>query len=409
MFKPMYLEQRQNGWDYSERIYKMIFSRTFSFVASVALVSFICGVMRVSAAEEAVNDASAQTRFEEFSSKGDSFTIEELLKKRKVPGVSVAVIRDYKIAWAQGYGIADVETGDVVTTDTLFQAASISKPVAAMAALRAVQDGRFDLDDKINNLLKSWQLPENELTNARAVTPRMLLSHTGGTTVHGFPGYHPDRPVPTVPQLLSGEKPSNTSAVFVNLAPTTEWRYSGGGTVIMQLALTDLYQKDFPSIVRELVLDPIGMTQSGFDQPLSPERDKTAARAHSGRAEAKDAKWHVYPELQAAGLWTTPTDLCRFGLEVMNAHRGTSTTVLTQASAQLMLTPVEHGDYGLGFSVSKKPGAIRAGHGGSNWGFKCQLEFNVDSGNGLCIMTNGDSGSAIIRECQLRLASVYGW
>ncbi len=352
---------------------------------------------------------SPQETFEQFSSTGRPDPIEEFLVKRKVPGVSVAVIRNFEIAWSQGYGTADVESGAAVTPDTLFQAASISKPVAAMAAIRAVQDGKFGLDDNINSLLTSWQLPENALTKERPVTPRMLLSHTGGTTVHGFGGYSPSASIPTVPQLLSGEKPSNSGAVFVDIPPGTKWRYSGGGTTIMQLAMTDLYEKPFPAIVKELVLDPLGMTNSGYDQPLPPDRDRIAARAHNGRGAAMDDKWHVYPELQAAGLWTTPADLCHFALGVMNAYRGESSSVLTQENAELMVTPVEPGDYGLGLSVSKSPDATRAGHGGSNWGFRCQLEFNLDSGNGLCIMTNGDAGQVVVNELKRRLATAYDW
>ncbi len=373
------------------------------------LVFAALAIASMGIAQETGVDIAAREQFERQSAKGKPYPIEELMERRHVPGVSVAVIRDFKIVWARGYGIADIETGAEVTPETLFQAASISKPVAAMAAIRAAQDGVFDLDADINSLLTSWRLPENEFTKATPVTPRMLLSHTGGTTVHGFEGYHPDAARPTLQQLLSGEQPSNSGPVIVDIAPGTKWRYSGGGTVIMQLAMMELFKKPFPEIMKELVLDPIGMTNSGYDQPLPPERDRHAARAHDGRAEAMDAKWHVYPELQAAGLWTTPTDLCLFALEVMNACRGESTRVLSQASAQLMVTAVSPGSYGLGLSVSKTPASTSVGHGGSNWGFRCQLEFNPDTGTGLCIMTNGEAGSAVIKELQKRLVAVYNW
>jgi len=380
-----------------------------SKVVHVSIIVAIVAIGLADIRQATAEDSSLQERFEQQSAKGKPQTIEELLKRRKVPGVSVALIRNFEIEWTQGYGIADVETGDAVTPTTLFQAASISKPVSAMAALRAAQDGVFDLDDNINDLLKSWQLPVNELTKTTPVTPRMLLSHTGGTTIHGFGGYRPNVEIPTVVQLLNGEKPANSGAVIVDIAPGTEWRYSGGGTTIMQLAMIDLLNKPFPDILKELVLDPIGMTNSGFDQPLSPERNRTAARAHNGRGEAMGAKWHVYPELQAAGLWTTPTDLCRFTVDLMNAFGGKSDTILSQSTAQMMVTAVEPGDYGLGLSVSKRDDVTRAGHGGSNWGFRCQLEFNLDSGNGFCIMTNGDAGQVVVNELKRRFASVYDW
>ena len=136
-----------------------------------------------------------------------ALTVDELMERFKVPGFSVAVIHNFEIHWARGYGIADVETGAPVDVETLFQAASISKPVAAMGVLRAVQDGLFALDDDINDILESWTLDGGEFTRGRPVTPRMLTSHTSGLgDGFGFPGYDPAAPVPTVVQILEGHE-----------------------------------------------------------------------------------------------------------------------------------------------------------------------------------------------------------
>ena len=210
----------------------------------------------------------------------DPFTLQQVMAKFHVPGVSVAVIKDFKIHWAKGYGVADVTNGAHVDTDTLFQAASISKPVAAMAVLKAVQDGRFGLDDDINVILKSWKLPTGDFARDQPVTPRMLLSHTSGLgDGFGFPGYAPSAPRPTVKQILDGEKPSNVGRVRLERPPLSAFKYSGGGVTIMQLAMTDVLGKPFPDIIQEYVLGPIGMTRSAYEQPLSPERDQNAARA----------------------------------------------------------------------------------------------------------------------------------
>ena len=247
----------------------------------------------------------------------DGLTIAELMAQFSVPGMSVAVIRDFAVHWAKGYGIADVETGAPVDVQTMFQAASISKPVAAMAVLKAVQDGRFTLDDDINGILTTWQLSGGEFTHARAVTPRMLTSHTSGLgDGFGFPGYHPNDPRPTTVQILNGKAPSNVGEVFMERTPLSAMKYSGGGVTVMQLALTDAVGRPFPEILEEYVLGPIGMHNSAFEQPLTAERDRNAARAHDGSGNAMDAKWHVYPELAAAGLWTTSTDLAEFAIEV---------------------------------------------------------------------------------------------
>jgi CubicO group peptidase (beta-lactamase class C family) len=340
----------------------------------------------------------------------DPFTLEELMKKFRVPGVSVAVIRDFKVHWAKGYGIADVETGAPVDARTMFQAASISKPVGAMATLKAVQEGTFALDADINSILKSWTLPGDGFTRDRPVTPRALLSHTSGTgDGFGFPGYDPEAPRPTVVQILDGEKPSNVGKVRLERPPLAGFKYSGGGVTIMQLALSDAVGRPYPEILNDWVLGPIGMSDSAFEQPLSPERDRRAARGHGGDGRARGAKWHVYPELAAAGLWTTPTDLAKFAIEVQLSLQGRSNTVLSRAIAREMVTPVGVGPYGAGFGVTKDGEGWYFGHGGSNWGFQCDLVAHTLKGYGLAVMTNADSGGLIARELRARVAAAYGW
>lgn len=340
----------------------------------------------------------------------DPFTLDELMAKARVPGVSVAVIRDFQIHWAKGYGIADVTSGARVDTGTLFQAASISKPVAAMAVLRAVQDGRFSLDADVNTILKSWQLPRDGIADRAPVSPRALLSHTSGTgDGFGFPGYPPGEPRPTVVQILDGEKPSNVGKVRLERPPFDGYKYSGGAVTIMQLALADAVGRPYPEILREWVLAPIHMTRSGYDQPLPPDRDRNAARAHDGQGRARDAKWHVYPELAAAGLWTTPTDLARFAIEVQLSLQGRSNKVLSEALVREMVTPVGVGPFAVGFAVSQIGQGWYFSHGGSNWGFRCDLVAHTRKGYGFVVMTNGDGGGLIGEELRARVAAAYNW
>ena len=337
-------------------------------------------------------------------------TIDELMELFGVPGVSIAVIRNFEVHWAKGYGIADVETGAPVNTETVFQAASISKPVAAMAVLRAVQDGLFTLDDDINEILTSWQLDGGEFTLDRPVTPRTLTSHTSGLgDAFGFPGYDPDDPLPSVVQILDGHELSNVGPVFMERNPWTAYEYSGGGVTVMQLALTDARGRPFPDIMRDHVLEPIGMTRSAFEQPISPERDSNAARAHDRNGESKGPKWHVYPELAAAGLWTTPTDLARFAIEVQKSARGEANNVLSRTTVQQMLSPVGVGDFAVGFSLSKQGQGWYFSHGGGNWGFRCTLVAHKVKGYGLAIMTNADRGGAVMAELTRRIQLAYSW
>jgi CubicO group peptidase (beta-lactamase class C family) len=340
----------------------------------------------------------------------DRLTLAQLMEKLRVPGVAVAVIKDFDIHWAKGYGKADVTTGAPVTNETIFQAASISKPTAAMGVMRLVQEGRLSLDVDVNSFLKSWKLEGGQHTRESPVTLRALLSHTSGLDDgFGFPGYHPQVAVPSVVQILNGEKPSNTGKVVMARPPFAGYKYSGGGVTVVQLAVTDTTGRAFPELMRALVLDPIGMTNSGFDQPLSPERDRMAARAHNGRGTAMDAKWHVYPELEAAGLWTTPSDLARLAIELQKALQGKSGRVLSPDSAREMIAPVGVGDYAVGFSLRKMGEGWYFGHGGSNWGFQCDLIAHVRKGYGVAIMTNADSGGALLGEVRNRVAAAYGW
>ncbi len=339
----------------------------------------------------------------------DPYTLQQLMGRFNVPGVSIAVIKDYKIHWTKTYGRADVTTDTPVTPETMFQAASISKPVTAVAVMRAVEAGKLSLDEDVNRYLKSWKVPENEFTRARPVTLRALLSHTSGTgDGFGFPGYHPSAERPTLPQILNGEKPSNVGRVFWERPPFTAMKYSGGGTVIVQLVLTDVLGKPFHEIMRELVLDPIGMTNSTFEQPLPAQRDAHAARAHNGRGREMDAKWHVYPEQAPAGLWTTPTDLAKLAIEVQRALRGES-KLLSRASATELTSPVGAGPFAVGFSVEKEGEGWYFAHGGSNWGFQCNLRAHRLKGYGVAVMTNSDSGGRLIGEIFSRIAAAHGW
>ena len=339
----------------------------------------------------------------------DPYTLAQLMERFRVPGVSIAVVRDFRILWTKPYGQADVTAGTAVAPETMFQAASISKPVTAVAVMRAVGMGKLDLDTDVNSYLKSWKVPESEFTRGRPVTLRALLSHTSGTgDGFGFPGYDPSAPLPTLPQILNGESPSNVGKVFWERPPFTAQKYSGGGTVIVQLVLTEVMGKPFATIMRELVLDPVGMTNSTYEQPLPAERDANAARAHDGRGRAMNAKWHVYPEQAPAGLWTTPTDLAKLGIEVQKALRGES-KLLTRAQAQELTSPVGTGGFAVGFSIEKRNEGWYFMHGGSNWGFQCDILMHKLKGYGVAVMTNSDSGGRLIGEIEARIAAAHGW
>ncbi|MEK6407730.1 MAG: serine hydrolase [Acidobacteriota bacterium] len=336
------------------------------------------------------------------------WTIQERMKQYKVPGVSIAVINDFKIDWAKAYGVKDIETNEPVSTETLFQAGSISKPVAAMVALKKVEQGKIALDENINNKLTSWKLPDNDLTAKRRVTLANLLSHTGGLTVHGFPGYAIGEKIPTLPQVLDGTVPANTAAVRVDMEPGTKHRYSGGGTTIAQLAIMDIEKKPYPQIAQETVLGPLGMTNSSYNQPLPDQTRKKAASGHKTGGRVVEGKIHVYPEMAAAGLWTNPTDLAKFAIEVQLSLVGKSNKVLSKETTAKMVTPFIADFVGLGFFIEKHGAATYFGHGGADEGFRALLLVHKEKGYGAAIMVNSDNGQ-IMNEILRGIAREYQW
>jgi CubicO group peptidase (beta-lactamase class C family) len=333
--------------------------------------------------------------------------LQQLMQLFKVPGLSIAVIDNFQIVWAKGYGVIEAGSTTPVTPRTLFQAGSISKPVAATGALYLVEQGKLSLDEDVNQKLKSWKVPENEFTKNEKVTLRRLMSHSAGLTVHGFPGYDVNEPVPTLVQIFNGQKPANTAPIRVDFVPGTRERYSGGGVTIEQQLMMDLTGKPFPVLMREIVLDKIGMTDSSYEQPLPPARAAMTASGTYADGKVVHGRWHIYPEMAAAGLWTTPTDLSKFAIEIALSKHGKSNRVLSEATTREMLTPVLE-EAGLGFFLDKdNPGQF--GHGGADEGFQALLTMNAESGKGVAIMANSDNGIAVGEFLQQSVAKEYGW
>lgn len=329
-------------------------------------------------------------------------TMAERMKALDVRGVSIAVINNYQIEWAKGYGFADLESKRPVEIMTLFQAGSISKPVAAVAAMKMVEEGQISLDQDINTFLKSWKVPDNEFTKDKKVTLREILSHSAGLTVHGFPGYAAGEPVPTLVQILDGVKPANTEPIRVDVTPGSIWRYSGGGYTIMQLAMTDISHKPFPEIMRETVLTKAGMRDSTYENPLPSRLSEVAATGYSLDGARIAGRYHTYPEMAAAGLWTTASDLARFGIEMQKSREGRSNQILKQATVKEMLTEQKK-PWGLGFAL----GPNWFSHGGADEGFQAFFGCSFD-GKGLVVMTNSDNGGRLAHEIELAFAAEYG-
>ncbi len=329
------------------------------------------------------------------------------MQQHHIPGLALAVIQNGKIIREQGYGYRDEEHRLPVNSDTLFMAGSVSKPVAALAAMRLVEQGKLSLDENVNAKLRTWHLPENGFTQGYAVTLRLILCHRAGVTVEGFYGYPVGASVPTLVQILDGQAPAKSEPIRVDQVPGTESRYSGGGYTVMQQMVMDVTGQRFDDYLEQTVLKPLGMNSSTFVQPLPKAWEDRAATGYLDEPRRPIVgRWTVQPSLAAGGLWTTVGDLGRFYIGVQHSLAGASNPILSQALTRLMVTEQKDG-FGLGFDVGGTP--PRFGHNGAEMGFRA-ITVGFASGEGMMVLMNADVDvDAVVGVLGKAVSKQYHW
>lgn len=337
----------------------------------------------------------------------DRFKLADRMAHYGVPGLGVAIVDHCRIVDARGFGRA-AQDGSPVTTQTLFQAASMSKPLAAVAALRLVEQGKLQLDTDVRPLLQDWTPPRDPKTGNDPITLRELLSHTAGTNVEGFGGYVPGTRLPTVMQILRGHAPANNDPVRVEIRPGSTFNYSGGGYVIVQALMSTASNQSFAALMRRLVLDPIGMRSSTYAQPLDSKHATHAAEGAGPDGTPMPMKWHVYPELAPAGLWTTPTDYARFMIALARAVREEDHRLLSPTSVRQLMRRGA-GNWGLGVDLGPNKAPRQFGHTGANAGYQSAFIMYPDTCQGAVVMTNSDEGNWLMSEVMDAIGAAYGW
>lgn len=337
-----------------------------------------------------------------------TWNLQDRIKFHNIHGVSVAVIHNYKIHWARGYGFADTADTRPVSTNTLFQAASISKSLNAMGVLQLADKKLIDIHQNINEYLRSWKFPEDSLTSKTKLTTAHLLSHTGGLTIHGFPGYKWTDSIPSDNDILDGKRPANTRAVRSQFAPGVRYQYSGGGTTITKKIIMDVSGQEYDTYMWKQVMEPIGMSKSFFTQPPPPQAFRVLATAYYANGKPVKDKFHIYPEQAPDGLWTSPTDIGNFIIEMQLSLQGKSNKVLSKEMTNIMVTPYIDKSAALGVFIDTRGSQKYFQHGGANEGFRCQYFGSLENGNGVVVMVNSDNG-AIIGEIVNSVATIYGW
>jgi len=373
-------------------------------LALLALLLFACK----SSQHEAISKIEASLMPSiQVEGEEKTFHLLERMEHYKVPGVSIAVVKDGKLAWAKGYGIANTASGKAVDEKTLFQAGSISKPLAALAALQLVDEQRVELDSDVNQYLIDWKIEENAFTAKEKVTLRRLLNHTAGMTVHGFPGYKQTDGYPSIVQVLNGE--GNTKKVLVDQVPGTAWRYSGGGYTVMEKVVEDISGLPLEVYMEKNIFKPLKMKHSTYLQPLPASFHKSnISAAYNRNGDIVDGLYHNYPEQAAAGLWTTPTDLAKYCIAVQEIIKGKSNGILSNTIIKEMITKGEN-EWGLGPGLEGEGEMLLFKHGGKNEGFTNDMLAFAYKGDAVIVMTNADNGGALIREIMFAISDQYGW
>ena len=331
-----------------------------------------------------------------------TLSLEEAMAALNVPSVSIALIDGDRIVYAQAYGASS-------TPETLYQAASLSKFVTAVGALRLIEEKRLDLDADVNASLTSWKVPENDFDKDHPVTLRGLLSMTAGIGVPGFLGYAIGEKVPNLTQILYGVPPANSPPVTVIAEPGSVYRYSGGSYEVAEALMVDTLKTPFPELMTEVVLKPAGMSRSTFAQTLPADLDRQAMRGHLADGSELPGGYHIYPEHAAAGLWSTPTDLANLLVLIGRAWRGESQLFLRPETVRSMLTPQNGAPYGLGAAIGESDGVLTVMKRGQNVGYQAYLILLPAEGKGMVVMTNADNGSILAEALIRRAATLFGW
>lgn len=333
-----------------------------------------------------------------------TYNIEDRMRHWDVPAVSLVVIDNMRIGYSGAFGVVKKGDCSFVDTNTLFQAASVSKPVAAVGAMTLAYKSQLDIDVDINQLLEGWQLPYEAYE--KPVTVRQILSHSAGLSVGGFTGYSSEDNLPSVYEVIEGISPANSPAVRIIEPPATRFMYSGGGYQVMQRIMEDVVGKGFPHIMYDNVFQPLNMTNSYY-APLDAIRKENAAYGHTDVDYIPNhAPIHV--ESAAGGLWTTPTDLGLLLIELMKAYNNQETEILDPRTVSAMMQPY-FWDFGLGFKVLGEGRDFRFSHGGATIGWHSHFMAFPNRGQAVVIMTNGANGWVLWPEVVRSVADVLNW
>jgi CubicO group peptidase (beta-lactamase class C family) len=335
----------------------------------------------------------------------NDWNITARMRAHHVNGLSVAVVNNYRVEWTKSYGLADAMTP--VKEQTRFLPGSLSKSLNAMALLRLVYQKRLGLFEDINTYLVTWKFPYDSLSKGKKITLYHLLSHSAGLSVHGFAGYGPGDTLPSLLQILDGKKPASSEPVRSLFEPGRKMQYSGGGIMISQQILEDITGLPYEVFMRDSILRPLGMLNSTFSQGIGPA-PALYASGYDTVGNIMKGRCPILPEQAAAGLWTTPQDLCRFIIEMQLALCGRSQKIIPKELAQLMITPYLDKTTGMGAFVNHFGNHTYFSHEAANRGFSGAYYASAEDGKAVVVFMNAEANE-LIHEISQQVMEVYNW
>lgn len=321
--------------------------------------------------------------------------VPEAMAEHHLAGLSVAVFDDHSVIETRAFGVKSRTSPMPIDTATAFSTASISKPVTALLCLILDAEGEIDIDAPIADYLESWQLPQSpEYPGAAQVTWRQFLMHTAGTTQHGFADYYEGDTIPSLIDSLEGRIPRYDKPIEFRFAPGTDWQYSGGGYVIVQLALEDHLGRPLRELAQEMIFSPLGLDNTTMVQPDETDFPSNVALVHDESGVVIRTGLPITPQVSASGMWSTPSDLATFAIALQRALAGETVGPITPAIARTMtdVFSLEHVG-GMGTPFFRGFGFGNTDwfrHDGSNTGVNSDLMASMTGGYGMVLMGNGD-------------------
>ncbi|MEM6803173.1 MAG: serine hydrolase domain-containing protein, partial [Bacteroidota bacterium] len=329
------------------------------------------------------------------------FPMEALMEKHKIPGLSIAFMKDMNPAEKRTYGFMQAGKEIPINTESVFSVGSVSKVGNAILTLKLVDEGKLKLDEDVNTYLKSWKIKQGPHNAEQVVTLRHLLSHTAGFSVHGFADYYPGEKLPNTIQILQSKGPAKNGKVKLIFPVGSKFKYSGGGITVIQQIIEDVTGLPYHEAAEKYLFKPLGLERSSYENPL-PESFTNIAKAHNkkGEAVALPRGYQAMPEQAASGLWTCPEDLIRILSAVMKSESSSEKGFLSREIVKDMIDPEQASEFGLGPKITYRDDYHMVSHGGSNESYKAQFVLFWKRKTGYAIFTNGSNGTRLIRELE---------